>query len=693
MRTVLCLVCMFLLTGLSYPWMSSVRAEAAAVHHLLDVTLHPERKELVATDRMTIDAGGEQLCFRLARGASVSRVTVNGAPAGFSFLDGRFCLRKPATGNKGEARHTVELSYAAVFDDPVPRNPVHTEDPSYGVTGVIGPAGTLLLGGVGWYPRMRGTTATFTLRVNGPAGYEAVTTGECMARKTEDGVSTSLWEVAVPDPNLALSAGPYVITEEAVGGVALYTYFWAEDQGLAPAYLEATARYIRLYSDLFGPYPFRKFAVVANFFPTGYGFPSYTLLGRRVIRLPFIIETSLGHEIAHSWWGNGVRVDYERGNWSEGVTSYVADHLYKERSSPEEGRTYRLNILRDYAALVPPEKDFALREFLSRVSPATRVVGYGKGAMVFHMLRRLLGDEVFWRALGTVFQEKRFQRASWEDFAVIMGRVGGRQLGPFFAQWVDRVGAPVLELADVTAHETGGSWTVRGKMRQSEPCYALQVPVRLEMEDGESIHTVSSSTVETPFVFRLPRRPTRLLLDPEVDLFRRLFPGEIPATVNGIKASEKLAVVYAEGVSAELAAAGKVLLRGLGHPGISVMEEKQTSPSALTGHDLLLVGLPTGKDWIPVLSGRVLISSDPLVVADRALNQATDSAFLTCFTPERNGRIVALFVAPSLPAATAVARKIPHYGKYSYLVFSGEKNVAKGAWPVDASPLVHRFSR
>ena len=97
-------------------------------------------------------------------------------------------------------------------------------------------------------------------------------------------------------------------------------------------------RYIALYEELIGPYPFQQFSIVENFFPTGYGFPSYTLLGSTVIRLPFIIETSLGHEIAHCWWGNGVLVDDRQGNWCEGLTTYLADYLYKERTSEEEGR-------------------------------------------------------------------------------------------------------------------------------------------------------------------------------------------------------------------------------------------------------------------------------------------------------------------------------------------------------------------
>ena len=78
------------------------------------------------------------------------------------------------------------------------------------------------------------------------------------------------------------------------------TYLLPQNQHLAAAYLRATAGYIALYSDLFGPYPFQKFAVVENFFPTGFGFPSYTLMGGTVLRLPFIIRTSLGHEIAHA---------------------------------------------------------------------------------------------------------------------------------------------------------------------------------------------------------------------------------------------------------------------------------------------------------------------------------------------------------------------------------------------------------
>jgi len=47
-----------------------------------------------------------------------------------------------------------------------------------------------------------------------------------------------------------------------------------------------------------------------------------------VVRLPFITETSLGHEVLHSWFGNSVEVDAGQGNWCEGLTTYLADQAF-----------------------------------------------------------------------------------------------------------------------------------------------------------------------------------------------------------------------------------------------------------------------------------------------------------------------------------------------------------------------------
>ena len=116
-----------------------------------------------------------------------------------------------------------------------------------------------------------------------------------------------------------------------------------------------------MYEEMIGPYPYGKFATVENWFPTGYGMPSWTLLGGTVMRLPFIPYTSFGHEIAHNWWGNSVFVDRRGGQLVRGATTYCADYHYKELESPAAAREYRRNLLKDYAAYVrDPAKDFPL---------------------------------------------------------------------------------------------------------------------------------------------------------------------------------------------------------------------------------------------------------------------------------------------------------------------------------------------
>ncbi len=663
----------------------------AVTRHELSVRLDPQNNTLAAVDTMTLrTAGRTSLTLALARNSAVEKVAAKEKDLAFTFEGGILLVTLPPDlpGNGGLS---LTVSYRASFDDPAPEDPVNTEDPSYGVRAIIGKKGTFLSESAGWYPEIPGSRPTFRIRVEGPAGYEGVTAGRLVRRETEGPVTRSEWEVRTPLEGLPLSAGPYRVQEGNAGDTKLFTYFYPESDALSETYLAAAARYIAFYRELFGPYPFEKFAVVENFFPTGYGFPSYTLLGRTVVRLPFIVETSLGHEVAHSWWGNGVRVDYGRGNWSEGLTTYVADHLYKERVSPEEGREYRLTILRDYATLVTPDKDFPLRAFRGRVSPSSRAVGYGKGAMVFHMARRLAGEEAFWKGMRDVVREKMFREASWDDFGQAIGRETGTDITPFFRQWVDRPGAPVIALKGIETEEKGGSWNVTGQIVQEEPYFDLDIPLRLETE-GSILDTVLNvSGGSTPFLLTSDARPKRLVVDPDVDLFRRLDPAEIPPTVNGIRGSTDLLVISARGLPADMLESSKTLLAAMGRENARVVREEDTPPSALAGHDALFLGLPERDGYLPALPGELTVSRGTFALGGKTFTSPEDSLFAVLPHPAGGGRVAALFLAFSPQAASQAARKIPHYGKYSYLAFGGGKNKVKGTWDTTSSPVVFEF--
>ena len=199
---------------------------------------------------------------------------------------------------------------------------------------------------------------------------------------------------------------------------------------------------------LIGPYPYKKFALVENFWETGFGMPSFTLLGPTVLRLPFIINTSYPHEILHNWWGNSVYPDYEKGNWSEGLTAYLADHLLKEQQGG--GAEYRLNTLQKYADYVLSGRDFPLTQFTSRHSPSTEAVGYGKALMFFHMLRRELGDKTFIAASRAFLPELQIPVCRLSRISKKASRRSREAtLGAEFDQWVKRTGAPEIKTGRV----------------------------------------------------------------------------------------------------------------------------------------------------------------------------------------------------------------------------------------------------
>ncbi|MFZ7125842.1 MAG: M1 family metallopeptidase [Desulfobacterales bacterium] len=659
------------------------------VSHRLMLELHPETHRLVARDQMR--ATGDlpsRFVFLLDPSTRITRLEVNGSPRSAEDFKGR-----PAVDLRDEEAQSdvrIDLRYEARFADPAPRLPDNTDNPGFGVDATIQPEGTLLLGGSGWYPAVFTAEESYRILVSAPAGTFAVTSGRQLDTRTEGGRSISEWEIVRPVEALALAAGPYRIETLQHGRITLSTYFSEPTAGLSSAYLEASRRYVDLYEELFGPYPFEKFAVVENFFPTGYGFPSYTLIGGRVLRLPFILDTSLGHEIAHCWWGNGVLVQFESGNWSEGLTSYVAEHYYQELASPKAASDHRMNYLRNYATLVSKAEDFPLNRFRGRVDTVTRTVGYDKGAMVFHMLRRRIGEDAFWGGLQDVYRDHRFEAASWEHFRNAFEVRSGEDLSRFFDQWVHRSGAVELALEGAVRTSRNEKWFVSGAIRQQPPYYGLDVPIRVRTPEGLLDRMVPVNGALTRFSVEAIGKPVAIELDPDADLFRRLYPEEIPPSVNGFKGEENVLVVLGADSEA-LRPAAEMLVRAMPLPGARIVPEERVEDESMDDGHLIQIGQPSTPAIRKLIGDRIRMTEKDLAFEGSPAVKGADSVFYVVDHAKRPGRLVGVLLTTNPAGAVTVARKIPHYGRYSYLAFSGENNRSKGTWPVERSPLIHRW--
>ena len=414
-------------------------------------------------------------------------------------------------------------------------------------------------------------------------------------------------------------------------------------------------------------------------------------MGGRVLRLPFIIHTSLGHEIAHCWLGNGVYVDYAEGNWGEALTTYVADYLFKEMKSKKAALDYRRQWLRNFSTLVRPDNDFALDRFTHRYNPVSKAVGYDKGAMVFHMIRRKVGEEAFWNALRDVYRKRLFQQTTWSDLQQAFEARGKRSLKKFFGQWLHRKSAPRFFVDGVQVRHTAGKWKVRGQIIQKDPCYEISINLALEAGSERIDREIEITGEATAFEMVSNERPHRLSADPAFDTMRLLYAAEIPPAVNNLKGSPSVLIVLSNQLHPDLKKAAGTLALFLGLKNYQFISETEVGRRQLTENDILLIGQPGQKELLPKMPDQVSIQSGSFTLNNALYNESSDAFFGVFHHPFNDNRTAALFIPSSNRFADMVARKITHYGKYSYLAFQSGKNVDKGTWPVVKSPLVYEW--
>jgi len=556
--------------------------------------------------------------------------------------------------------------------------------------GMLGEDGVYLSAGSFWYPYFSDDLVEFAMEVTQPDGWQVISEGKGTARG-DDG--RARWQSEGPADEIFLTGGPLVVYSEAAGAVEALVFLREADDGLANKYLTATAQYLEMYRDLIGPYPYSKFALVENFWETGYGMPSFTLLGPRVIRFPFILHSSYPHEILHNWWGNGVFVDYTTGNWCEGLTAYMADHLIQEQRG--KGQNYRRDTLQKYRNYVKDERDFPLEEFRSRHSAATEAVGYGKSLMGFHMLRRQLGDENFRLSLARFYRQKRGHQASFRDLQKSFETTAEVELGTFFDQWLQRSGAASFTVTVDRVGREGDGFVIEATLDQVQPGqpFSARVPVVLDTRGGRVSRTIDVVEGKTTFTMRVPVEPLLLRVDPEFDVFRMLDPREMPPSIGQVFGEAQALALLPSAATGEAQQRYRDLLAGWQSDSHSI-EIKLDSDVAqvpadravwILGHDNLHVGalFADGKvDGLKIGGGRVDLAGEEAALGSQSIVAVRRH-------PDNVEKAVGWLVIDPPGAFPGMGRKLPHYGKYSYLAFEGEgpDNVIKGQWATTDSPL------
>ena len=518
-----------------------------------------------------------------------------------------------------------------------------------------------------WYPRPD-TPVRHHLSVNLPDGFVAVSESESVTVAEQGGRKTFRFHFDNPLEGLHLAASTnYAVKKTVHAGIAIEAYFFKSDAALADTYIDYTKKYLDLYAGMLTPYPYKRFAIVENILPTGYSMPTFTLLGRAVVKLPFIVETSLGHEILHQWFGNSVYIDNTRGNWAEGLTSYLADHHYAERDG--RGPLYRKQIMLDYQAYVNDGNVMPVSSFLSRQDRAQAAVGYGKAAMIFHMLRRQFGDERFFESLRALIREQSFRTAAWPDIQHAFEETTGADLDAFFEQWLNRRDLPTLEVANVGYTRDDNRLALRFDIRQNEPPYRLTLPVTVQSAGGPYSHAVALTRSSEEVVIPLEAPPTGVVIDGEYAIMRTLVPNERPPILADIMGSDSLFVAAAPGQRAAyrpLIDALKIRKAAWIDPGKMTFSRLENATVVVAGFDNPLVDR--------LLGGR---------------RPSTDGVRLEVYkNPWAPEKRLLLVHAASAAESGSLTRTLSHYGKYSTLAFRGGRSTHKSTAPAPSGITV-----
>lgn len=551
---------------------------------------------------------------------------------------------------KADEDGAMEIKYRVSFNS---KSSTFSDDDI--IQDVIDERGVFLTGI--WYPQ-RDEVSHIRLKVILPRGYEAISEAEEI-EKVEDRDNVKFY-FNFPYPVEAINliaTNKYKIIRGDFNGIEIYAYFFNEDINLAETYIEYTKRYLRLYEDLIGRYPYRRFSIVENFLPTGYSMPTFTLLGSAVVKLPFIVETSLGHEILHQWFGNMVYIDYDSGNWSEGLTTYLSDHLYQEQQG--KGWEYRKRLLLDYESYVDEDSEFSLIEFLGRFDDTSKAIGYGKSSMVFHMIKNLLGEEAFLNSLKDFISEYRFTEASWDDLRLSFEKYYKKDLAWFFKQWVDGKGLPDLELKDVKLKYLGGGYELNFKLKQEgDNIFRLDVPLTLYSGGKGFKRFFSLSERVRNFKIYISERPERIVLDEDYDIARRLDRRETPPTVSRLLGGKE----YLLALPVENREDYEYIINSFNEKGAVLKKAVEIKESEIKSSTFIILG--SDNPIIRKLYGRLEIPDEGFSVIVKK-------------NPWDEEKVVGIFSGRSREEIEAGFKKISHYGKYSKLVFKDGRNIKK----------------
>ncbi|MEB3250010.1 MAG: M1 family metallopeptidase [Merismopediaceae bacterium] len=387
-----------------------------------------------------------------------------------------------------------------------------------------------------WFPCFDypGQLATSEIRLEVPKPYKAISNGNLIQIEDKGNTQIFHWsqEQIHPTYLMTLAVGDFV--ELQAPDYSLPVLYYVEKGREADAWrsLGKTPKMIDFFTETFGyPYPYPKYAQVCveDFIFGGMENTSTTLLMDRCLLDERAAldnrntESLVAYEVAHQWFGDLVVIKHWSHAWiKEGMASY-AEVLWTEfEYNQEEAAYYLLGEARNY---LEEDSSRYRRPMVTHVyRDAIELYDrhlYEKGACVYHMIRAILGDELFTKAIHTFVQDHAYQTVETIDLLCSIEKATGFNLLWLFNQYVYRGGHPDYKVSySWEADSALAKLTVRQTQAKPdsnhEDLFDLTLPVAFNFQGQEITRKVFNLAIkerEQCFYFPLDRKPDFISFD------------------------------------------------------------------------------------------------------------------------------------------------------------------------------------
>jgi aminopeptidase N len=537
-----------------------------ALHYLVKIALDLDRKSFEGATTVTLSSfrDGLEACVLDAEEFAVTSVVDEyGAPLRFEQSDKelKVVLLRPAKFGK-------IVTFTCKYNGREPRKGLQFVDET--------PENPRLVWSDSWpdnvhhwfpcfdYPNDK---ATSEIVATVKAGLKVASNGRLVGvfEDPAAGTVTYHWSQELPHSTdlIFLAAAPYVVVRDSYRTLPVNYWVYPGDEAKARPTYGKTPRMIAFFNEIFGyDYPWQKYDQISVPLGGGAESTSATAMTQRIMvaeedEPDFSAIGIVSHELAHQWWGDLITLRSWGHAWMNESFGTYSDYLYfRHEKGDDEGA---VNLQDKLAAYLREAKTRYIRPIVSdrydRPEDMFDSHSYPKGALVLHMLRSILGDEIFFKTLGQFLHRYAFDAVDTADFIRSVKTVTGQNLDWFFDQWLFKPGHPVF---DLRSEWDAARKVVRLKVAQVQdpangvPVFRVPVTVKVVTAGKLEAHRIWIREREETFEFPAETKPLLVRFDAANELIKEAtFPKETAELLYQLKNDDVIGRMTAAG---ELAA-------------------------------------------------------------------------------------------------------------------------------------------